>query len=106
MQDRAHGDARQYPAGGDLAFDPQTFAGSFKSPFRENLGFAKLNWQINGDQFLELTGSIRKEKDTRDFGGTGRAMTKASSSTTTFTLEKSGTSSAATASSTNSPSTI
>lgn len=65
------------PPGATLPFDPQQFAGSFKSPFRENLGFAKLNWQINDDQFLEVTGSIRKEKETRDFGGQ-TAVSKAS----------------------------
>jgi hypothetical protein len=65
------------PAGATLPFDPQQFAGSFPSPFREHLGFAKLNWEINPDQFLELTGSIRKEKDTRDFGGQ-TALSKAS----------------------------
>ena len=46
------------------------FAGTFTSPFREHLGFGKLTWQINDDQLLELTGSIRKETDLRDFGGT------------------------------------
>ena len=57
------------PPGATLDFDPQQFAGSFASPFRENLGFAKLNWEINPDQSLEVTGSIRKETDVRDFGG-------------------------------------
>ena len=66
------------PPGETLPFDPQDFAGSFKSPFREHLGFAKLNWQINDQQFLEVTGSIRKETDVRDFGGQA-ALSKASS---------------------------
>jgi outer membrane receptor protein involved in Fe transport len=65
------------PPGATLPFDPQQYAGSFKSPFHEHLGFAKLNWQINDDQFLEVTGSLRKEKDTRDFGGQA-ALSKAS----------------------------
>ena len=62
--------------GGDAAlrarvpFDVSTFAGTFSTPFREHLGFAKLNWQISDTQELELSGSIRKETDLRDFGGT------------------------------------
>jgi hypothetical protein len=66
------------PAGETLPFDPQDFAGSFKSPFREHLGFAKLNWEIDDRQFLEVSGSIRKETDLRDFGGQA-AHSKASS---------------------------
>jgi outer membrane receptor protein involved in Fe transport len=57
------------PPGQTLPFDPQQFAGTFSSPFREHLGFAKLNWEINDQQSLEITGSIRKETDVRDFGG-------------------------------------
>jgi len=61
--------------GGDAAlqarvpFDVSSFAGTFSTPFREHLGFAKLNWQISDTQELELSGSIRKETDLRDFGG-------------------------------------
>jgi outer membrane receptor protein involved in Fe transport len=61
--------------GGDAArqaqvpFDVQEFADTFASPFREHLGFAKLNWQIAENQELELSGSVRKESDLRDFGG-------------------------------------
>ena len=66
------------PVGETLPFNPQDFAGSFKSPFREHLGFAKLNWQIDDRQFLEVTGSIRKETDVRDFGGQS-ALSKGSS---------------------------
>jgi len=70
IQDRANTvNPGAIPAGETLPFDPQSFAGTFKSPFRENLGFAKINWEINEDQFLEVTGSIRKETDTRNFGG-------------------------------------
>jgi outer membrane receptor protein involved in Fe transport len=65
------------PAGATLPIDPQQYAGTFKSPFKENLGFAKINWQINDDQFLEVTGSVRKETETRDFGGQ-TAFSKAS----------------------------
>ena len=70
IQDRARtvvpGGTPQQQA--QLPFDVNDFVGSFSSPFREHLGFAKLNWQINPDQTLEVTGSIRKETDVRDFG--------------------------------------
>jgi outer membrane receptor protein involved in Fe transport len=52
-----------------LGFDVNQYRGSFVSPFRENLGFAKLTWQMADNQVLELSGSIRKETDLRDFGG-------------------------------------
>ena len=52
-----------------IPFDPQSFAGSFVSPFREHLGFAKLTFLPNDSHTVELTGSIRKETDLRDFGG-------------------------------------
>ena len=51
-----------------LPFDVNDFRGSFASPFREHLGFGKINWEINPDQTLEVTASIRKETDNRDFG--------------------------------------
>ncbi len=57
------------PDGVNLPFDPQTFAGTFVSPFREHLGFGKLSWQMNDQQLLEATASIRKETDFRSFGG-------------------------------------
>lgn len=52
-----------------LGFDVNDFAGSFTSPFRSHLGFGKLTFQIDGDQTLELSGSLRRETDLRDFGG-------------------------------------
>lgn len=45
------------------------FTGSFTSPFREHLGFGKLTWLPNANNLIELTGSIRKETELRDFGG-------------------------------------
>lgn len=71
IQDRAQ---TVVPGGGSndyaqLPFNVDDFRGSFSSPFREHLGFAKLNWQINDNQTLEVSGSIRKETDLRDFGG-------------------------------------
>jgi outer membrane receptor protein involved in Fe transport len=53
-----------------IDFDPQDFAGSSVSPFREHLGFAKLTFEMTDNQRLELSGSIRKETDLRGFGGT------------------------------------
>ena len=52
-----------------IGFDPAQYRGSFIAPFREHLGFAKLTLQAADNHRLELTGSIRKEKDVRDFGG-------------------------------------
>ncbi|HEX8402692.1 MAG TPA: TonB-dependent receptor [Allosphingosinicella sp.] len=57
------------PTGVTLPINPNDFAGSFTSPFREHLGFGKLTWQINDAQVLELSGSLRIETDLRDFGG-------------------------------------
>jgi hypothetical protein len=53
-----------------INFDPQIYAGSYVSPFREKLGFGKLTLQATENQKIELSGSIRKETDLRDFGGT------------------------------------
>lgn len=52
-----------------LPFDVSQFAGTFASPFREDLGFAKLTWQAAPDHVVELSGSARIETDIRDFGG-------------------------------------
>jgi outer membrane receptor protein involved in Fe transport len=52
-----------------MGFDPNTYRGTFVSPFREHLGFGKLTWQMAPNQILEVSGSIRKETDLRDFGG-------------------------------------
>ncbi|MDY7228818.1 TonB-dependent receptor [Hyalangium rubrum] len=45
------------------------FEGSFKSPFREHLGFGKLTWRPAGNQTVDLSASIRRETDIRSFGG-------------------------------------
>jgi hypothetical protein len=42
---------------------------SHQAPFRENLGFAKLTYNMSDKQLLEFTGSLRHEGETRDFGG-------------------------------------
>lgn len=52
-----------------VPFDVSQFAGSFASPFREHLGFAKVTWQAGADHLVELSGSVRIESDLRDFGG-------------------------------------
>jgi len=52
-----------------IPFDVNQFAGSFVSPFREHLGFAKLTWQAGEDHLVELSGSLRLETDLRGFGG-------------------------------------
>lgn len=52
-----------------VPFDVNEFRGTFSTPFREHLGFAKLNWQVTDNQEIELSGSIRKETELRDFGG-------------------------------------
>ncbi len=63
------------PGGGpalqaQVPFDVNSFAGTFTSPFREHLGFAKLDWKVTENQQIELSASVRKETDLRDFGGT------------------------------------
>ena len=59
--------------GGTPADYPPAIAGfdvsSHQAPFRENLGFAKLTYNMSDKQLLEFTGSLRKEHETRDFGG-------------------------------------
>lgn len=54
---------------GLIGFDPADYNGSFIAPFREHLGFGKLTFQAADNHRIELTGSLRKEKDVRDFGG-------------------------------------
>ncbi|HEX6534183.1 MAG TPA: TonB-dependent receptor [Gemmatimonadaceae bacterium] len=58
------GDVSQYPA----AVQAQNNT-THTSPFRENLGFAKLTWVPDDKQQLEFTGDFRHEVDTRGFGG-------------------------------------
>lgn len=44
------------------------YEGSFTSPFREDLGFAKLTLEASDADVIDLSGSIRKEKDRQGFG--------------------------------------
>ncbi|HYI48612.1 MAG TPA: TonB-dependent receptor [Allosphingosinicella sp.] len=52
-----------------LPFNVDDFRGTFVSPFREHLGFAKLTWQAGADHLVEVSGSLRLETDLRGFGG-------------------------------------
>ncbi|WP_095992344.1 TonB-dependent receptor [Cystobacter fuscus] len=45
------------------------FQGSFTSPFREHLGFAKLTWRPADNQTVDVSASLRRETDVRNFGG-------------------------------------
>lgn len=75
IQDRSatvipNGDAaRQAAFEAASGFRLADFTGTFVQPFREHLGFGKLTWQVDDDNLVELTGSIRKETELRDFGG-------------------------------------
>ena len=48
----------------------RTFEGTFESPFRSHLGFAKLTWLPAERHRLELSGNIRDEYDIRNFQNT------------------------------------
>jgi Carboxypeptidase regulatory-like domain/TonB-dependent Receptor Plug Domain/TonB dependent receptor-like, beta-barrel len=54
-----------FPSSVDLA----SLAGTFPSPFRENLLFGKLSWEPLKNQRLDFNGNYRNEKDIRGFGG-------------------------------------
>jgi hypothetical protein len=43
-------------------------SGSFPSPFKQNLAFGKMSWQLNPSQMLDVSGNYRREHETRDFG--------------------------------------
>lgn len=45
------------------------YQGSFGSPFREHLGFAKVTWLPQPDHTVDLSASLRRETDIRSFGG-------------------------------------
>jgi hypothetical protein len=55
------------PEGEDLSrFEDRE--GTFTSPFREHLGFAKFTWRPAPDQNVDVTASLRTETDIRSFG--------------------------------------
>lgn len=45
------------------------YQGAFLSPFREDLGFAKLSWEVDAHNWVDLAGSIRDEYEIGGFGG-------------------------------------
>ncbi|HEX8251776.1 MAG TPA: carboxypeptidase-like regulatory domain-containing protein, partial [Thermoanaerobaculia bacterium] len=47
----------------------QAETGTFVSPFRSDLAFAKLSFQPSSSHFLDWSGNLRKETDIRGFGG-------------------------------------
>ncbi len=54
----------------DYASQFTQYTGSFPSPFRSNLAFGKLSWQISRSQLMDFSANYRREHETRDFGGT------------------------------------
>ncbi|MGZ8811862.1 MAG: outer membrane beta-barrel protein, partial [Thermoanaerobaculia bacterium] len=46
------------------------YSGSFNSPFKSSLAFGKLSWQFAKNQLLDFSANYRRERETRDFGGT------------------------------------
>jgi hypothetical protein len=55
---------------GNPALAPQfgQFTGNFPGPFKSDLGFGKLSWQPAENQLVDLSGTYRREHETRDFG--------------------------------------
>lgn len=49
--------------------NPQQYAGSFVSQFREHLGFAKLSWVPTSRSTIDVSGTLRRETDLRGFSG-------------------------------------
>ncbi|MFA5968772.1 MAG: TonB-dependent receptor [Sphingomonas sp.] len=62
--------------GSNFTLDLNQYAGTLNAPFREHNGFGKLDLEVSDNHKVELTGSIRTERETRDFGGTA-AITRA-----------------------------
>jgi hypothetical protein len=50
------------------AQDLTPFLGTFDSPFRSHLGFAKVSYQPSAGQTLDLSYSLRQEREIKDFG--------------------------------------
>jgi outer membrane receptor protein involved in Fe transport len=50
------------------AQDLTPFTGTFESPFRSHLGFAKVSYQPSNAHTLDLSYSLRDEKELKDFG--------------------------------------
>jgi outer membrane receptor protein involved in Fe transport len=67
-QQRANQVALGDPSDANLARFGQ-YQGSFTSPFREHLGYAKLTWLPDADHTLDASVTVRHETDVRSFGG-------------------------------------
>ena len=70
--------------GGETQRPPQdltSYLGTFTSPFRSHLGFAKLSWQPAQGHTLDVSYSLRDEEEVKDFGDQ-RALESAISFTT------------------------
>jgi hypothetical protein len=50
------------------ALDLAPFLGTFDSPFRSHLGFAKVSYQPSAGQTLDLSYTLRQEQEIKDFG--------------------------------------
>lgn len=61
------------------------YEGTFTTPFREDLGFAKLTLEATEADTFDLSGSIRKEKDLQGFGGQTSAETASNIRNTVYT---------------------
>jgi outer membrane receptor protein involved in Fe transport len=48
--------------------DLSSFLGTFDSPFRSHLGFAKVSYQPSAGQTLDLSYHLRREQEVKDFG--------------------------------------
>ena len=62
------------PPSGYAALDSvnlTSYNGNFTSPFKENLFFGKLSWDVSAKSSAELSMSNRNETDVRDFGTFG-----------------------------------
>jgi hypothetical protein len=57
------------PPGSGITFNPQMFAGTFSSPFHEDLYFGKLTLRVDDRQTIDASASYRKETDLRGPGG-------------------------------------
>jgi outer membrane receptor protein involved in Fe transport len=67
-QDRANQVALGNPTPENLMLFGR-FEGNFTSPFREHLAFSKVTWLPANDQTVDLSFSLRRETDIRNFGG-------------------------------------
>ena len=45
------------------------YTGAFEQDFLEHLGFGKLTWNASGRNTIDVSYSLRKDRDFRNFGG-------------------------------------